>query len=103
MYALMSYQIALLTECLITQITGISTLTTMYAMMCYLIAPTNERFITHITNIRALTRMYALMCYQIAVYIMLFIRSTLVKIQRPNIRIYSDRNSNYFYSNVYSK
>jgi ABC-type sulfate transport system permease component len=36
------------------------------------------------------------------VYMKLFIPSTLVKTQTLNIRIYSDRKNNYFYSNVYS-
>ena len=132
MYALMSYQTALVPECLVTQITSIRELTTMYAMMCYLIAPTNECFITHITSIRALTTMYASMYYKTAllregpithftciftltrlyiteisafstVCMKLFIHSALVKTQRLNIRIYSDRKNNYFYSNVYSK
>jgi hypothetical protein len=33
-------------------------------------------------------------------YVKLFIQSTLVKTQRLNIRIYSDRKYYYFYSNV---
>jgi hypothetical protein len=37
-----------------------------------------------------------------SVYMKLFIWSTLKK-QRLNIRIYSDRKNNYFYSNLYIK
>jgi len=61
MYVLMCYQIALLTECLITHITNIRALTTMYALMCCQNALLPEFLITHITNVRALTTMYALM------------------------------------------
>jgi len=35
MCALMSYQVTLLTKCLMTQITGIWMLSTMYALMSY--------------------------------------------------------------------
>jgi len=35
MYMLVSYQMALLTECLITYAISIWMLTTMYALMCY--------------------------------------------------------------------
>jgi len=35
MYALMSYEIALVTECLITHMTSIRSLTTMYVLMSY--------------------------------------------------------------------
>jgi len=37
------------------------------------------------------------------VYMKLFIHSTLVKTQSLNIRVYSDRKNNYFYSKVYIK
>jgi len=116
MYALMIYQIALITECLITHFTTIRVLTTMYALMSYKTALDTECLITHTTNIRALTTMCAFMCYQRAlfteclithitniralirmyitgmsafstVYMKLFIQSTLGKTQRLNIRI----------------
>ena len=132
MYTRMPYQITLVTEYLITHITNIRALTSRYALMTYQTALFTERFITHITNVRALTSMYALMCCLTLlmtvcplthftcvwmltpmyitrisaltiVYIKLYIRSILVKTQRLNIRIYSDRKNNYFYSNVYSK
>ena len=76
MDALMYYHTPLMTVCPITHFTCVWTLTPMY-----------------ITGISALT----------TVYIKLFIRSILVKTQRLNIRIYSDRKNNYFYSNVNSK
>jgi hypothetical protein len=38
-----------------------------------------------------------------SLYMKLFIHSTLAKTQRLNIRIYSDRKNNHFYSNVYIK
>jgi len=61
MYLFMSCQIALLTECLTTHITGIKSLTTMYAFMSCQIAQLTECLITHITCIRTLTTMYAFM------------------------------------------
>jgi hypothetical protein len=64
MYALVSYKIPLVNECLITHITIIRAVTSMYALMCYQTAPNTECFITQITIIRALTSMYALMCYK---------------------------------------
>ena len=129
MYALMSYQIALLTERLVTRITSIRALTSMYALMSYQIALSTERLITHFTGIRTLTTMDVLMCYHTrlitvfpsthficvwmltplcitgisrfsTVYMKLFIWSALVKTERLNIRIYSDTKNNYFYSNV---
>ena len=129
MYVLMSYQMAVSTECLITHITNIRALTSMHALMSYQTVLFTECLITHFPSIRARTTMTALMCYHTplmtithftcvwtltpmyitgisaftTVYIKLFIRSILVKTQRLNIRIYSDRKNNYFYSNVYSK
>jgi len=129
MYTLMSFKTALLTECLITHITSIRSLTTMYALMSYKTALLIECLITYFTAIRALTTMNVLMSYKtalltecpithitqiwtltplyltrisafITVYMKLFIQSTLVKTQTSNIRIYSDRNDKYFYSNV---
>ena len=66
MYALMYYEIALITVCLITHITCITAFTSMYALMYYKIALITECLITHITCIRALTSMCALMCYEIS-------------------------------------
>jgi len=132
MYALMCYQTALMTECFITHITSIRALTTTYASMCYKTALLTECLITNFTGIRTLTTMYASMCYKTAllsecpityftciwpltplyntgisafstIYMKLFIQNTLVKPQSLNIRIYFDRNNNYFYSNVYIK
>jgi len=102
MYALMVYKSALMIECLITHITSIKALTTMYVLMCYKIALLTECLITHITRIRALTTMYitGIPAFSTA-YMKLFIQSALVKTQRLNIMIYSDRKNNYFYSNVY--
>jgi hypothetical protein len=65
MYALMSYQMALVTEFPITYITNMTALTSMYALMSYQMALVTECPITHITNMRALTSMYALMSLQI--------------------------------------
>jgi hypothetical protein len=132
MYALMSCQSPLFTEFLITHITSIMALTTMCAFMCYQTPLLTEHLITHFTSIRTLITMDALMCYQTplmtvcpithftcvlmltpmyitgisafsTVYMKLFIRSSLVKTQRSNIRIYSDTKNSYFYSNVHSK
>ena len=118
MYALVFYQIALLTECLITHFTSQMALTTMYAFVCYQTALYTECLITHFTSIRALTTMNAFVFYQNAlfteylithftrismltpiyitgisafrtVYMKLFIQSNLVKTQRLNFRIYS--------------
>jgi hypothetical protein len=61
MYVLMSYQIALVNECLITNITTIRAFTTMYVSMSYQTALVTECLITRITSKRALTTMYALM------------------------------------------
>jgi len=49
MYALMSYQIALVSEFLFTYITRIWMLTAMYTLMCYQIALYAEFLFTHIT------------------------------------------------------
>jgi len=61
----MFYQIALLTERLITHFTCTRALTAMYGLMCFQIALLIEWLITHFARIRALAAMYALMCYQI--------------------------------------
>jgi len=129
-FACMPYQMGLVNECIITQITNIRAFSTMYPLMCYQIILVIVCFITHITNIRALSTMYALMFYQMAVfteclitnftaiwtptpmyirgisafitaYIKLFIWSNLVKTARLNIRVYFDRKNSNFYSNVY--
>ena len=49
MYALMSYQIALVSEFLFTHITRIWALTAMYALMYYQFALYIECLITHVT------------------------------------------------------
>ena len=49
MYALMFYQAILLSECLITHVTQIWTLTAMYALMSDKITPISECLFTHIT------------------------------------------------------
>jgi hypothetical protein len=64
MYASMSYQIALITECLITYCTVVRALTTMYASMPYQIALCTNCLITYGTAIEAITTMHASMCYQ---------------------------------------
>jgi len=51
MYALMYYKMALITECLITNFTGIRTLTTMYVLMSYKAVLLSEGPITHFTCI----------------------------------------------------
>jgi len=76
MYASMSYQSILSTECLITYFTAINAVTTMY-----------------ITGRSAFS----------AFYMKLFIQRTLVNTQRVNIMIYSDKKTNYLYRNVYIK
>jgi hypothetical protein len=120
MYTLMCYQMALLTECLMTYRTAIRAITTMYALMCYQMGVLTECLITYCTAIRTNTTMYALMfsqsallteclityCTHIrviktmyitgrsafsAVHMKIFIQSTPLKTQRLNIRIYSDR------------
>ena len=101
MYALMYYQIAILTEGLITNITDIRTLITMDALMCYQTALMSVRPITHFTYIWTLTPMYITRISAFSIlYMKLFIQSTLVKTQRLNIRIYFDRKKTCFYSNV---
>ena len=124
MYVFMSYQTDLLSECFVTHFTNIRALCTMYVFMSYQTVLLTECSITHFTNIRALTTMYALMSYQLilfteclityfthkrmltptystgicafsTLYLKLFIHSTLVKTQRINIRIYSDRKNSY--------
>jgi low affinity Fe/Cu permease len=98
MHVLMSYQITLLSECLITHFTGIRTLTTMYAMMCYKTALLSEGPITHFTFIWMLTPLYITGISTFStVYMMMFIQRTLVKTQRLNIRIYCERKNNYIY------
>ena len=115
----------LTTECFITHTISIRALITMYALMPYQCAACNECLITHITNIRALmscqlflfsecrityftwiwtiTPMYftgtSAFC---TVYMKFFIHSNLVKTQRLNIIIHSDRNNSYFYSKIHS-
>ena len=120
MYSLMCYKIALLTECLFTYFTTITLITTMQALMSCKITLLTEYLITCCAAIRAITTMYAPMCHQSALftkclityftaikaftimyitgrsafstlYMNLFILRTLVKTQRLNIRIYSDR------------
>jgi len=65
MYVLMHYQGVLITECFITHITALRSLSTMYAPMSYQIV-LNECLFTHITGLRALTTMYAFMSFQSA-------------------------------------
>jgi len=97
----MSYKTALLTECLITNFTGIRTLTTMYALMCYQSDLLSECPITYFTSIGTLTPMCVTGISAFStVYMKLFVQSSLLKTQSLNIRIYSDRKSNYFYYNV---
>jgi len=62
----MNTETALLTECLITHITGIMALTAMYVFMVYQTILVTVCLITHIKNIRALNTMQLLMSYQIA-------------------------------------
>ena len=104
MYALMYYQISILTERLITQYTGIRTLITMDALMCYQTPLMSEHPITHFTQIWTPTSIdiTGISAFS-TVYMKLFIQSTLVKTQRLNIRIYFDRKNSYIYSNVYLK
>jgi len=93
MYALMFYQITLMTKCFITHLTAIRAITTMYASMSYKIALSTESLITYCTAIKAFTNMYITGRSAFStVYVKLFIRSTLVKTQRLNITIYSYRN-----------
>jgi hypothetical protein len=76
----------------------------MYALMFYKTTLMTEFLITHITSIKALTTMYITGIPAFStVYMRLFIQSALVKIQRLNIMIHSDRKNYYFYSNVYIK
>ena len=102
MYAFVCYQTAVLTECLITHFTSIRALTTMYAFVFYQIDLCTEYLITHFTRISMLTPIYitGISAFS-AVYMKLFIQSNLVKTQRLNIRIYSDRKNNYFCNNEY--
>jgi len=102
MYALMSYQIALGTESLITHFTNIRALTTVLTLMYYQIAIATECLITNITTIWMLVPMYITGIFAFStVYMKLFTHRTLIKTQSLNIRIYSDRNNNYFYYKVY--
>jgi hypothetical protein len=57
MRALMSYQIAQLTESPITHFTGVTALITMDALMYFQSALVKVRLTTHITNIRGLAIM----------------------------------------------
>ena len=120
MYALMCYQMALLTECLMTYCAAIRANTTMYALMCCQMAILTECLITYCTAIRAITTMYALMFCQNALcteclityctairviktmyvtrrsmfctmHMKIFIQSILLKTERLTIRIYCDR------------
>ena len=59
MYALMSYKIALLKECLITHLTNIRALATMFALVFHQNTLLTKCLITHTTSLRALTTMYA--------------------------------------------
>jgi hypothetical protein len=103
MCAFMCHQTPLLTECLITHITGIAALTTMYALF-YRTALTTVCLSTLSTCIWMLTPRYITGISMFStVYMMMFIQTTLLKTQRLNIRIHSDRKNNYFYSNVYIK
>ena len=93
MNALMSYQITLLIECLITYFTTVRKITPMYASMYYQSALSIECLVTYCTAIKAFTIMYITGRSAFStVYVKLFIQSTLVKTQRLNIRIYSDKN-----------
>jgi hypothetical protein len=65
MFAFVSYQSSLVTECLITQFTNIRALTTMEMSMSYQIAMLAECPITYFTNIRTLTTMFAFVSYQV--------------------------------------
>jgi hypothetical protein len=92
MYALMSYQMALMTECHITHRTGIWALTTMYALMSYQMTLFTECLVTHFTQMwtHKLISITGISAFN-SVYIKLSIQGTLVKTQRYNIRIYSNR------------
>jgi len=57
MHALINFQSALLTECLITHCTAIRVLTTMYTLMFFQIIVFTECFITHFTQIWKMTPM----------------------------------------------
>jgi hypothetical protein len=61
---LMSLQITVPTEWLITHIADIWLLPTMYALMCLQITLPTEWLITHITEIRTIPTMCALVCLQ---------------------------------------
>ena len=102
MYALMYYQIAILSERLITYITGIRTFISMDALVGYQTPLMSERPITHFTQIWTLTSVdiTGISAFS-TVYMKLLILSTLVKTQRLNIRIYFDRNNSNYYNNVY--
>jgi len=91
MCAFMSYQMAPINEYLITDLTGIRSLTITCALMSYQFSLLTECLITHITNIWTPTPIYVtgISAFSI-VYVNLFIQSILVKTQRLNIRIYSD-------------
>jgi len=82
----------LLTECFTTHFTGVRVLTTQVS----------EWPITYFTCTWTLTPVYITgMSAFSTVYMKLFIQSVLVKTQRLDIRIYSDRKINYFVNYVY--
>jgi len=76
----------------------------MQALMSHQIAVITEHPIAHFTWIWMLTPVYITGISAFStVYVKLFIHITLVKTQRLNIRIYSDRMNKYSYSKVYIK
>ena len=103
MYALMSYKSDVLTECLITHIASKRALTSMCALMCYKMDLLTEWLTTHITSKRALTttNITGISAFS-TVYMKLFIWSALVKTQRLNIRLHSDRKNNYLYRYIHT-
>jgi hypothetical protein len=103
MYALMCYENALSTKCLITHFTSIRTFTTMYSLMFCKTALLCEGSITHFTWICTLVPTYITGISVFSSVYVKFVQSTLVKTQRLNTRIYCDRKNDYFYSYVYIK
>jgi len=76
----------------------------MYVLMSYQFTLLTEFLFTHFTSIWALIPMYIKGMSAFSVlYVKLLIHSILSKTQRLNIRIYSERRKNNFYSNVYIK
>jgi hypothetical protein len=61
MYALMRYEMALLTECLVTDIASVRAVTTMCELVSYEIALCNKCLITQCTGKKAVTTMYSSM------------------------------------------